>query len=127
MTKPETEPTPNPELESPFPSFEDLKAEAELNVAIRRRYELAQEVKELEAEIKTLSAQILNSLNERQLTVLETEDHVASVVTMTRSSLSELKLMARGIPLHVIKDCKEERTSSYLKVGKRTEPDDLPH
>lgn len=119
MTKPETETDTPQESEPSMPAFEDILEEATINVAIQRRWELAQEVKALEAEIKVLSAQILTTLTDRQLTTLEAGDHVATIVTTTRTSLSERKLMDRGIPLHILKECKDTSTTRYVKVSQR--------
>ena len=95
--------------------------EANLTELIAYRYNLAQQVKELEAAIKGLSAQILGSLTDQGLSELETPEYRATVVTQTRTSLSERKLMDRGVPLHVIKECKDSSTVSFVKVTKRTE------
>lgn len=93
-----------------------------LEDSIRSRWDLAQKVKEIEGEMKNLSEIIMAGLSAQGMTAYETEDLVASIVTSTRSTLSERRLLERGVPMNVIEDSKTKSTSSYVKVAKRDEP-----
>ena len=92
-----------------------------LKHAIAHRYELAQQVKLIEAEMKKLSDEILGALREQDLDSFKAEDLVATIVTTTRHTLSERKLLERGVPMSVIQESKTENTSRYVQVRKQNE------
>lgn len=83
---------------------------------VYERQLIRDEIKEAEAKVKSLDTEIMEMMTENDAPKVMHGDTLVSLVEGKRNNLDKEKLIEKGVPASLIKDCTTTTTYTYVLV-----------
>lgn len=106
-------------MENTLSQADLIKAASDLEFHIAKRQEFSGAAKLAEQQVQDHTAAIKGLLAVLGIKRYEGTQYIATFVTQNRESISKTKLVAKGVPADLIKECTDINEVEQLRVTKK--------